>query len=412
MPLRVNNNIIAINTRRQLTINNRELAKRIERLSSGLRINRAADDAAGLSVSEGMRGELTGLRQAVRNAEHGTNLIQTAEGALNEVSAILIRMRELAVQSASSTLNDSNRTALNAEVVQLVAEIDRIAQATSYNNTTLLNGFGNTVSKNAGVSTALASVTTGVIDASITGASAGTYVFIDADNTDSQITLGNGVATQTIDIGPALDTDAATGGVVATGSSIVANFDRLGIQLTLTGQRNASDFQPASDGYRDGELNGLVMLVESGTGGSLQIGPDNKAVDRFEVNIGDMRATGAKLNLSGVSVSTLESSRSVITTIDLAIITVAAQRGDLGAIQNRLGFTIRSLENAVENLQASESTIRDADVALEVSGFTRALILVQSSTALLAQANAIPQNALTLGVTPVQWTGSALGCDS
>ena len=412
MPLRVNNNIIAINTRRQLTINNRELAKRIERLSSGLRINRAADDAAGLSVSEGMRGELTGLRQAVRNAEHGTNLIQTAEGALNEVSAILIRMRELAVQSASSTLNDSNRTALNAEVVQLVAEIDRIAQATSYNNTTLLNGFGNTVSKNAGVSTALASVTTGVIDASITGASAGTYVFIDADNTDSQITLGNGVATQTIDIGPALDTDAATGGVVATGSSIVANFDRLGIQLTLTGQRNASDFQPASDGYRDGELNGLVMLVESGTGGSLQIGPDNKAVDRFEVNIGDMRATGAKLNLSGVSVSTLESSRSVITTIDLAIITVAAQRGDLGAIQNRLGFTIRSLENAVENLQASESTIRDADVALEVSGFTRAQILVQSSTALLAQANAIPQNALTLGVTPVQWTGSALGCDS
>jgi len=277
-----------------------------------------------------------------------------------------------------------------------VAEIDRIAQATSYNNTTLLNGFGNTVSQNTGVSTALASNTTGVIDASITGASAGTYVFIDTDNTDNQITLGNGVATQTIDIGPALDTDAATGGVVATGSSIVANFDRLGVQLTLTGQRNAGNFQPASDGYRDGELDGLVMLVESGTGGSLQIGPDNKAVDRFEVSIGDMRATGAKLNLSGVSVSTLESARSIISTVDQAITTVAAQRGDLGAIQNRLEFTIRSLENAVENLQASESTIRDADVALEVSGFTRAQILVQSSTALLAQANAIPQNALTL----------------
>ena len=396
MPLRVNTNIIAINTRRQLTINNRELAKRIERLSSGLRINRAADDAAGLSVSEGMRGELTGLRQSVRNAEHGTNLIQTAEGALNEVSAILIRMRELAVQSASSTLNDSNRTALNAEVVQLVAEVDRIAQATSYNSTTLLNGFGNTVSQNTGVSTALASSTTGIIDASITGASAGTYVFIDAADGENQITLGNGIATQTIDIGPALDTDAAAGGVVATGSSIVANFDRLGVQLTLTGQRNAGNFQPASDGYRDGELDGLVMLVESGTGGSLQIGPDNKAVDRFEVSIGDMRATGPKLNLSGVSVSTLESARGIINTIDLAITTVAAQRGDLGAIQNRLEFTIRSLGNAVENLQASESTIRDADIALEVSGFTRAQILVQSSTALLAQANAVPQNALSL----------------
>ena len=120
----------------------------------------------------------------------------------------------------------------------------------------------------------------------------------------------------------------SAGAVVATGSSIIANFDRLGVQLTLTGQRNAGNFQPASDGYRDGELDGLVMLVESGTGGSLQIGPDNKAVDRFEVSIGDMRATGPKLNLSGVSVSTLESARSVITTIDLAITTVAAQRGD------------------------------------------------------------------------------------
>ncbi|MDP6777555.1 MAG: flagellin [Candidatus Latescibacteria bacterium] len=396
MPLRVNHNIIALNTRRQLLINNRELAKRIERLSSGLRINRAADDAAGLSVSEGMRAELVGFRQAVRNAEHGTNLIQTAEGALNEVSDILIRMRELAVQAASSTLNDSNRTALNAEVVQLVAEIDRIANATSYNSTALLNGFGNTVSEDVAVSTALASATTGVIDVSITGAGSGTYVFIDDVDTDNQITLGNGIATQTIDIGPALDTDDGTGSVVATGSSIVANFDRLGIQLTLTGQRDATSAYPASDGYRDGELDGLTMVVDSGTGGSFQIGPDNRFVDRFEVSIGDMRASGVKMNLSGVSVSTLESARSIITTVDLAIDTVAQQRGDLGAIQNRMGFTMRSLENAIENLQASESSIRDADVAEEVSGFTRAQILVQSSTALLAQANAVPQNALTL----------------
>lgn len=394
MALRVNNNVIAINTRRQLLINNKELARRIERLSSGLRINRAADDAAGLSVSEGMRAEIGGFRQAVRNAEQGTNLIQTAEGALNEVSDILIRMRELAVQSASSTLNDGNRTALNAEVVQLTTEIDRIANATSYNNITLLNGFGNTVNKT--VSTALASNTTGVVDTSITGAAAGTYTFIDTDNTDNQITLGNGIVSQTVDIGPTLDTDGAAGAVVASGSAIVANFDRLGIQLTLTGQRAAALATPASDGYRDGELDGLTLQVDSGTGGSFQIGPDNTAVHRFEVNIGDMRATGAQLNLSGISVSTLESARSIISTIDLAIDTVSGQRGDLGAIQNRMGFTIRSLENAIENLQASESSIRDADIAEEVSKFTRAQILVQSSTALLAQANAVPQNALTL----------------
>jgi flagellin len=402
MPLRVNTNITAINTRRQLLINNRELSKRIERLSSGLRINRASDDAAGLSVSESMRAELGGFRQAVRNAEHGTNLIQTAEGALNEVSAILIRMRELSVQSASSTLNDNNRTALNAEVVQLVAEVDRIASATSYNNINLLSGFGNAISQDLAVSTALVSITTGIVDASITSAASGTYRFIDtpiagnAANADNQITLGNGVTTQTIDIGTALDTDGALGSVVATNSSIVANFDRLGIQLTLTGVRAADQFTPASDGYRDGDLNDLVIQVDSGTGGSFQIGPDNRASDRFEVSIRDMRASGTFLNLSGVSVATLSSARSLISTVDLAIQSVAQQRGDLGAIQNRLGFTVRSLENTIENVQASESTIRDADMAEEVSQFTRAQILVQASTSLLAQANAIPQNALTL----------------
>ena len=396
MPLRVNNNIIALNTRRHLLINNRQLATRVERLSSGLRINRAADDAAGLSVSEGMRAEVSGFRQAVRNAEHGTNLIQTAEGALNEVSTILIRMRELAVQSASSTLNDNNRTALNAEVVQLITEMDRIANSTSYNGVSLLNGFGNAVSETVAASTALASGTTGIVDVSITGADAGNYVFIDDVNNDNQITLGNGVATQTIDIGPALDADGAAAGVVATGSAIVANFDRLGLQLTLSGQRAQTLHAPATDGYRDGELDGLTLTIDGGTGGSFQIGPDHGAVHRLEVNITDMRATGVNMNLGDVSIATLESSRSVISTIDLAIERTAAVRGDLGAIQNRLGFTIRSLENAVENVQASESTIRDADVAEEVSAFTRAQILVQSSTALLAQANAIPQNALAL----------------
>jgi len=396
MPLRVNNNIIAINTRRQLLINNRQLATRIERLSSGLRINRAADDAAGLSVSEGMRAELVGYRQSVRNAEHATNLIQTAEGSLNEVSAMLIRMRELAVQAASATLNNTNRTSLNAEFVQLVAEIDRIAGSTSYNDTVLLHGFGNTVSSDPTVSTALASDTTGVVGVSITGAGSGTYIFIDDDDEDNQITLGNGVTTQTIDIGTALDADEETGGVVATGSSIVANFDRLGVQLILTGQRNASTAYGASDGYRDGELDGKLLVIDSGTGGSLQIGPDNSYVDRIEISINDMSATGVNLNLSGASITTMESSRAAMSTIDLAVDTVSQQRGDMGAIQNRLAFTIRALENTFENLQASESSIRDADIAEEVSAFTRAQILVQASTALLAQANAIPQNALSL----------------
>ena len=142
MTLRVNNNIAALNSRRHLNANNRVLNVRLERLASGLKLNRAADDAAGLSVREGMRAEISGLKVNVSNAEQATNLIQVAEGSLNEVNAILVRMRELAVQSSSSTVTDLNRESIQAEFTQLTTEIDRIAQATQYNNHTLLTGFG------------------------------------------------------------------------------------------------------------------------------------------------------------------------------------------------------------------------------------------------------------------------------
>ena len=391
----VNHNRIGMNTRRHLGISNQGLSRRIERLSSGLRINRAADDASGLSLSEMMRAEIGGISTGTKNAEQGTNLIQTAEGALNEVSAILIRMRELSVQSATSTVNDNNRDAMNAEFTQLVAEVDRITTATQYNNTSLLTGFGRVLNQDPTVSTALASSTTGLIDVQITGAAAGTYTFIDNSATDNEITLGNGITTQTVDLGVALDSDALCG-VVATGSSIVANFDRLGVLLTLSGQRNISQAGPANDGYRDGKLGGLAMVIEGGTGGTIQIGANAVATDRLEVNIADMSASGVRLNLSSISLSTQIGSRSAITSIDLAIDVVSTTRSDLGIQQNRLGHTIRNNNIAVENIQASESLIRDADVAGEVTQFTRSQILTQSGTALLAQANAIPQNALTL----------------
>ena len=397
MPLQVNTNIPSVNVRRILNINNKDLSTRIERLSSGLRINRAADDAAGLSVSEGMRGEISGLSQAVKNAEHATNLIQTAEGALNEVNAILIRMRELAVQSSSSTVNNSNRESMNAEYAQLINEIDRIGSVTSYNNTVLLTGYGNVVSTDVTVSTALASPTTGLVATQISGASSGTYRFTDAVN-DNEITLGNGVATQTIQVGAALDADGdgTSPGIVATGSSVIANFDRLGVQLTLAGVRAAEGINPATDGYRDGDLNGLDVVIDSGVGGQFQVGPRDGAVHRIEVNISDMRASGTILNLGSSTVADQPTAQTSISSLDLAIQSVAQQRGDLGAFQNRLAFNIRSNENAIENITASESSIRDADIAAEVSAFTRSQILVQSGTALLAQANVLPNNALSL----------------
>jgi len=384
MTLRVNNNIAALNSRRHLNANNRVLNVRLERLASGLKLNRAADDAAGLSVREGMRAEISGLKVNVSNAEQATNLIQVAEGSLNEVNAILVRMRELAVQSSSSTVTDLNRESIQAEFTQLTTEIDRIAQATQYNNQTLLTGFGNEVDS---TSTALtASNNTGVTGIAVSGAAAGTYVFADSGS-DGEITLGNGTVTQTIRIATLLD-----GSDVATGSQIVANFDRLGVQVTLAGPSVSN----ATGAYTDGDLNTENIVVTEATGGSFQVGPTDNAFNRIEVNVADMSATGTELNLTTAAVSTISSSRSAITAVDGAITAVAQQRGDLGAFQNRLAFAISYTENEIENIQASEASISDADIASEVTSFTRAQILSQAATAMLAQANVLPQNALAL----------------
>jgi len=386
MALRVNNNISALSARGQLNANNRMLGQKLERLASGLRINRAADDAAGLSVREGMRAEISGLKVNVSNAEQATNLLQVAEGSLNEVNAILVRMRELAVQSSSSTVTDQNRESIQAEFSQLTQEIDRIAQATVYNEQTLLTGFGNSV--NDGTSTTVtASNTSGVTDVRISGAATGTYTFVDTGTTDGQVTLGNGTVTQTISLSTQLD-----GSVVATGSEIIANFDRLGVQVKLAG----AEVEDATGIYNDGDLDTQTIVVDSGTGGSFQVGPTDSAFNRIEVNVGDMRASGSQLNMSNAGVASISDARTAITTIDLAITEVASERGNLGAYQNRLSFTIAYTENEIENIQASEASISDADVAAEVTEFTRAQILSQASTAMLAQANVIPQNALAL----------------
>lgn len=384
MPLRVNNNISAINARRHLNANTRFQETRLERLSSGLRVNRAADDAAGLNIREGMRAEIAGLRINVLNSEQATNLLQVAEGSLNETNAILVRMQELATQSSNSTVTDENREAIQAEFSQLISEIDRIAQATTYNNQNLLTGYGNTISSASTVVTA--SNTSGVTRTSISGAQSGTYTFVDNAG-DSEITLGNGTVSQTIRVGTLLD-----GANVATGTQVVANFDRLGIQVTLAG----ANVGGAAGQYADGDLEGQNILIEPGTGGSFQVGPKDRAFNRIEVSIADMSATGNILNLSGTSVATQSTARTSITRIDQAILEVSQQRGDLGAFQNRLGFTISYTENEIENIQASEASISDADIAQEVTGFTRAQILSQAATAMLAQANVLPQNALSL----------------
>jgi flagellin len=477
MPLRIGNNISAINAARNLNKNSADFTKRIERLSSGLRINRGADDAAGLAVSEGMRSEILGMKQAVQNAFQGTSLIQLAEGSLNETSNMLARMRELAVQSSNSTINDSNREGLTSEFNQLIQEVDRIALSTTYNDTVLLTGFGNSVEQDGDISTALAGFS-GATEVGVSKAVPGTYIFTDTSAEDNQITLSitlddGTVLSQSIDVGSALDRDNGQN-LVATGTTFLANFDRMGVQVTLVGPGVDNDSEtlrsttadagtggdfiiddqaviltagdtlanvasqlhtvltgltppgaatydatlneiqidtaghdvsgagatalgltPANS-YVDGRLNGKSIVVSEGAGGSLQVGANDGANNRIEINIGDMRASGNELNLNGLSIANQQSARATITRIDSAILAVARQRGNLGATQNRLQYTTFNLENAIENLQAAESSIRDADVAEEVSAFTRGQILTQAATAMAAQANALPQTALTL----------------
>ena len=374
MSIRVNSNLSANTIIRNLNATTRTVDAGLERLATGLRINSADDDAAGLSVREGLRAELSGLQVNSRNSELATNLIQTAEGSLNEVNATLIRMRELAVQASSSTFSDTDRSSLQAEFGQLVSEIDRISQSTTFNDQVLLTGFGNSVADD---STAVAqSDTTGVTNVAISGAPASTFSFVDSAD-DGEITLGNGSISQTISVGTILDS-----GVVATGTQVVANFDRLGLQVTLAG----ADVSGAAGSYTDGDLSGTELVINEGVGGSFQVGPTADSFNRLELSISDMTATGDELNLSAASVDSLSTAQSAISSVDSAIATVAQERGNLGALQNRLSFSLSATENLIEQIAAAESSISDADIATEVSSLSRAQVLQQSATALLVQA--------------------------
>ena len=384
MALRINHNISALNAQRSISRNVKSAKRQLERLSSGLRVNRASDDASGLVVSEGLRSEAAKLNQNVRNAQQGSDMLQVAEGSLQTVNNIMIRMRELAIQSSTSSINDRNRESIAAEFNQLVSEIDRIASATAYNDHNLLAGFGNVVSTSA--STAItASATTGVTQVGISAVTPGTFTFSDAAG-DGRLTLGNGLVTQTLNTGTALD-----GSVVASGTSLVANFDRLGVQVTLAGASGTG-----TGDYTDGDLDGRTIVVEGGIGGVFQVGPTDNHFNRLEIGIPDLRANSVALNLGQLSVASINTARASIEGIDQAIRTVTTARGDLGSIQNRLSFTIGFTETEIENITASDASIRDADVAREVTEFARSQVLVQASNAMLVQANVSSIGALSL----------------
>lgn len=274
MALTVNTNVPSLNAQRNLNVTQTALGKSLERLSSGYRINRAGDDAAGLAISEGMRAQVRSMNQAVRNANDGVSLVQTAEGALNEVSNILIRMRELATQSATGTVSSDQRGYIDSEFQQLKSEVDRIASASEFNGSKLLDGTSQTY--------------------------------------------------------------------------------------------------------------------------SFQIGANNSANDVIAVSISAAGSNSIGVGTASVSGADGAAAKAALTSIDSAIKNVSNIRGTLGAVQNRLQSTINNLQVSVENLSAAESRIRDVDVASETAAMTRAQILTQAGTSILAQANQTPQSALSL----------------
>lgn len=359
----INHNIAALNTYRQLTTNNSAQSKSLEKLSSGYRINRAGDDAAGLAISEKMRGQIRGLDQASRNAQDGISLIQTAEGALNETHSILQRMRELAVQSASDTNTNDDRAEIQKEITQLLSEVDRIASDTEFNTKKLLDGtLGTTVDLDTANTTVLTVASVDTISYN-GGLAAGTW---------SLTGLGDG--SYTIDDG----TNTYTSNIVTAGTAGTLNFEgKISIHV--------------NNAIADDDLDGFDVVI-TGTQAIFQIGANSGQTTTLSIS----GMSSADLSINAIDLSTQTGADAAITTIDAAITSVSSERAKLGAIQNRLEHTINNLGTSSENLTAAESRIRDVDMAKEMMAFTKQSILSQAATAMLAQANQIPQGVLQL----------------
>ena len=373
---RINTNTASLNTYRSYGSAQAGLEKNIERLSSGLRINKAADDAAGLAISDRMNNQVRGMQQANRNVQQGNNMLQTAEGAMNEIGNILGRMRELAVQSASDTVSSDDRSSIDLEFDQLRSEINRIANSTEYNNTKLVDGSkaktGTAKNVTASDDGLTLDSTTGI---SVTSTAAiGTY----------SITESGGDLTLTLD-GTSV---AQTVSVAASGEQEV-QFDELGITLKLNSNFTAGELGTAG---ADIEVEGASQDI------TLQIGADNTSQDRLAFNLGAMTDEGLGISLSklGGSGATITDAQSAINELDAAIAKVNDERSNVGALQNRLEFTSSNLMNSIQNNAASMSTIRDADFAAEAADLAKNQILVQSGTSMLAQANSLSQNVLAL----------------
>ena len=485
--MRIQHNIAALNSYRNLTGNNNAVSKNLEKLSSGYRINRAGDDAAGLAISEKMRAQITGLNTAQKNAQDGVSLVQTAEGALTEVHSMLNRMVELADQSANGTYDNAvDRANLQKEIASLKDEIDRIADATNFNGINLLDGSlsttkldltGVSMAGSTGTTTIAATGATSEIVASANGTNTNeetlTIEYKDADGKSHSVEVkynndtDKGKVAQNIynaikdsELSSVFDINLKTdkveftskvtgeGGASITGvktSAADGNVDEggradgtnakvqtqganteiaAGDKFTLNGKTyefvtdanakvsegavgvivgadknatlaNLNKALESAGVEAEYKTNDIVFTAKNnGAALTLQIGDTSEDFNQMEVSVGDMHTDA--LGIADIDISTQAGAQAAVDKIKSAINSVSSTRGDLGAIQNRLEHTINNLSVTAENMTAAESRIRDVDMANEMMAYTKNNILVQSSQAMLAQANQIPQGVLQL----------------
>lgn len=404
----IQHNLTAMNANRMLNVTTSAQSKSAEKLSSGYKINRAADDAAGLSISEKMRKQIRGLTQASSNAQDGVSAVQTAEGALTEVHSMLQRMNELAVQSANGTNSQTDRKAIQDEIDQLTSEIDRVSETTKFNETYLLKGD----------STKAAKANFMKSDYAIKD---GTKLYLEGE-TDADKNLTGNKLKEAIASGAKIYTETAGANkqdkntistLAVKGSDyayVTKLYDKKGNAVTaeqIIAKKAADGTDASTDGYftSEGGKGVAVKAADAATfteaydvngaiSFSLHVGADSAADNKIEVKIESMSAAG--IGVKGLNVSTEDDATAAIDRISEAIQKVSSQRSTLGAAQNRLEHTIANLDNVVENTTSAESRIRDTDMAQEMVNYSKNNILAQAGQSMLAQANQSNQGVLSL----------------
>ncbi|CUP66818.1 Flagellin D [Anaerotruncus colihominis] len=387
MGMVVRSNIMAVNAQRQLGMNNSQVGKALEKLSSGYRINRAGDDASGLAISEKMKAQIKGLDTASLNSQDGISLVQTAEGALTEVHNMLNRMTELATRAANGINEDSNRASLQKEVAKLQEEIDRISEGTNFNNLKLLDGSQTYAGNTALIGKGTAN---GVMGLSVEGGN------LSADDTITVNISGNSVGTITVtasDTGVVFTTTQTGKGFYSI-TADVSNVTDESIRKAWAGVTINFSVDQACDTTKNYAAGQQQFTAGENKSMQLQIGDTADKFNQLKVGIGSM--SSAALGVDKVDISSQEGAAKAIDIIKNAIDRVSSQRASLGATQNRLEYTINNLDTASENLQSANSRIRDTDMAKMMMEYTKMNVLTQSAQAMLAQANQQPQSVLQL----------------